>query len=55
MLATVEAAHSRTEVILELVRREQPTLRQLLGRLAGARGHYTCAGTPEHIADLMET
>jgi alkanesulfonate monooxygenase SsuD/methylene tetrahydromethanopterin reductase-like flavin-dependent oxidoreductase (luciferase family) len=53
--STVEAARSRTEVILELVRREQPTLRQLLGRLAGARGYYTCAGTPEHIADLMET
>jgi len=35
---TVEAARSRTAVILELVRREQPTLRQLLARLAGARG-----------------
>ncbi len=36
------------------VRREQPTLRQLLARLAGARGHYTCAGTPEQVTDLME-
>jgi FMN-dependent oxidoreductase (nitrilotriacetate monooxygenase family) len=52
--STVEAARSRTEVILNLVRREQPTLRQLLARLAGARGHYTCAGTPEQIADLMQ-
>jgi FMN-dependent oxidoreductase (nitrilotriacetate monooxygenase family) len=52
--STVEAARSRTEVILDLVRRERPTLRQLLGRLAGARGHFTCAGTPEQIADLME-
>jgi FMN-dependent oxidoreductase (nitrilotriacetate monooxygenase family) len=52
--SSVEAARSRTEVILELVRREQPTLRQLLARLAGARGHYTCAGTPEQIANLME-
>jgi FMN-dependent oxidoreductase (nitrilotriacetate monooxygenase family) len=52
--STVEAARSRTEVILELVRRERPTLRQLLARLAGARGHYTFAGTPEQVADLME-
>ena len=52
--STVEAARSRTEVILDLVRREKPTLRQLLTRLAGARGHFTCTGTPEQIAALME-
>jgi len=50
----VEAARSRTEVIVGLVRREKPTLRQLLSYLAGARGHYTTAGTPEQIADLIE-
>ena len=49
-----EAARSRTEVILSLVRRDKPTLRQLLGYLAGARGHYVTAGTPEQIADLIE-
>src|SRR6516165_6887829 len=51
---TVEAARSRTEVILGLVRRENPTLRQLLASLAGARGHFTFAGTPEQVADLIE-
>ncbi len=51
---TVQAARSRTEVIINLVRRDRPTLRQLLGYLAGARGHYVTAGTPEQIADLME-
>jgi len=51
---SVEAARSRTEVILNLVRRDKPTLRQLLGYLAGARGHFTTAGTPEQIADLIE-
>ena len=50
----VEAARSRTEVIIGLVRREKPTLRQLLGYLAGARGHFVTAGSPEQIADLME-
>ena len=52
---TVEAARSRTEVIVGLVRRERPTLRQLLATLAGARGHFVLAGTPEQIADHMET
>jgi FMN-dependent oxidoreductase (nitrilotriacetate monooxygenase family) len=51
---TVQAARSRTEVIIGLVRREKPTLRRLLGYLAGARGHYVTAGSPEQIADLIE-
>jgi FMN-dependent oxidoreductase (nitrilotriacetate monooxygenase family) len=51
---SVQAARSRTEVILDLVRRDRPTLRQLLHRLAGARGHFTMAGTPEQVADLIE-
>lgn len=50
---TVEAARSRTVVIVDLVRRERPTLRQLLASLAGARGHFTFAGTPEQVANLM--
>ena len=50
----VEAARSRTEVIIGLVRREKPTLRQLLSYLAGARGHFATAGTPEQIAGLIE-
>jgi FMN-dependent oxidoreductase (nitrilotriacetate monooxygenase family) len=50
----VEAARSRAEVIINLVRRDKPTLRQLLGYLAGARGHFVTAGTPEQIADLIE-
>ena len=41
-------------MIVGLVRREKPTLRQLLAYLAGARGHFTTAGTPEQIADLIE-
>jgi FMN-dependent oxidoreductase (nitrilotriacetate monooxygenase family) len=52
--ATVQAARSRTEVIINLAERDQLTLRQLLGYLAGARGHFVTAGTPEQIADLIE-
>ena len=50
---SVQAARSRTEVIINYVRRENATLRQLLSYLAGARGHFTYAGTPEQVADLM--
>ena len=50
----VQAARSRAEVIVGMVRREQPTLRELLAKLAGARGHFTFAGTPEQVADLLE-
>ncbi|MBP6769839.1 MAG: hypothetical protein KA171_18815, partial [Reyranella sp.] len=51
---TVQAARTRTQMIVGLVRRAKFTLRQLLAYLAGARGHYTTAGTPEQIADLIE-
>jgi FMN-dependent oxidoreductase (nitrilotriacetate monooxygenase family) len=50
----VQTAQSRAQVITALVARERPTLRALLHSLAGARGHFTVAGTPEQIADIIE-
>lgn len=52
--ATVQAAQSRAAVITGLVARERPTLRALLHQLAGARGHFTVAGSPERVADVIE-
>ena len=52
--STVQAARSRTEVIVGMVAREKPTLRQLLAKLAGARGHFIFTGTPEQVADELE-
>lgn len=52
--STVQAAQSRAVVITSLVARERPTLRQLLHKLAGARGHFSLAGTPEQVADAIE-
>jgi FMN-dependent oxidoreductase (nitrilotriacetate monooxygenase family) len=49
-----EASRGRVELILGAVRRERPTLRRLLAKLAGARGHYVMAGTPEQVADTIE-
>ncbi len=45
---------SRLQVIAGIVERERPTLRELLRRLAGARGHRVVVGTPEQIADTIE-
>ena len=41
-------------MIVGFVREHQPTLQQLLAKLAGARGHFTFEGTPEQVADLMQ-
>jgi FMN-dependent oxidoreductase (nitrilotriacetate monooxygenase family) len=43
----------RYRTILRIIETEQPTLRQLLGRLAAGGGHCTMVGTPEQIADQM--
>lgn len=45
---------SRFKVVMDIVDREKPTLRQLIQRLAGGRGHNVFAGTPEQVADLMQ-
>jgi FMN-dependent oxidoreductase (nitrilotriacetate monooxygenase family) len=52
--ATVEASRSRVTGYIDTALGERLTLRQLLRKLASARGHFTLAGTPEQIADKME-
>ena len=47
--------NSRAQLVRGIVERERPTIRGLIERLAGARGHFVTAGTPEQIADLIET
>ena len=44
---------SRLQVVAGIVERERPTVRGLLHRLAGARGHRVVAGTPEQVADTI--
>jgi len=50
----VEASRSRVIGYVEMTLREKLTLRQLLRKLAGARGHLAVAGTPDEIADLIQ-
>jgi FMN-dependent oxidoreductase (nitrilotriacetate monooxygenase family) len=50
----IEGAKSRYTLVVSLARRERLTVRQLIGRLGGGRGHRTFAGTPEQVADAMQ-
>ncbi|AUZ36748.1 LLM class flavin-dependent oxidoreductase [Arthrobacter sp. PGP41] len=54
LLAEAGQAGSRSQLVLDVIRREGPTVRQLLHRFAGARGHYVFAGTPVQVADEIQ-
>jgi len=51
---SVQGAKSRYTLIVELARRERLTVRQLIGRLGGGRGHRTFSGTPGQVADAIQ-
>jgi len=53
-VSKVEGHQSRFTVITEIARRDNLTVRELLVRLGGGRGHRTFAGTPEQIANTIE-
>ncbi|WKN48325.1 LLM class flavin-dependent oxidoreductase [Nocardioides sp. Arc9.136] len=50
----VRTISSRYRLVVDLARREDLTVRQLLLRLGGGRGHRTFTGTPEQVADTIE-
>ena len=49
-----QANQSRLTLILDLARRDHLTIRQLLRRIGGGRGHSLAAGTAADIADVMQ-
>jgi FMN-dependent oxidoreductase (nitrilotriacetate monooxygenase family) len=49
----IEGAKSRYTLIVDLARREKLTVRQLIARLGGGRGHRTFTGTPEQVANAI--
>lgn len=53
-LPDTNGGKSRLQLITDLARRENLTIRQLYLWIAGARGHRTILGTPEQIADQLE-
>jgi FMN-dependent oxidoreductase (nitrilotriacetate monooxygenase family) len=50
----VKGQKARFQMFCDMVRQDNLTIRQLILRTASARGHYTVAGTPEYVADVME-
>jgi N-acetyl-S-(2-succino)cysteine monooxygenase len=57
-LPPVEQANgnrSRFALIASMASGESLTIRQLLGRLAGGRGHWVLVGPPEQVAESMAT
>ncbi|WP_222850356.1 LLM class flavin-dependent oxidoreductase [Allosaccharopolyspora coralli] len=50
----IEGAKSRYSLIVTLAREENLTVRELIGRLGGGRGHRTFTGTPEQVADTLQ-
>jgi FMN-dependent oxidoreductase (nitrilotriacetate monooxygenase family) len=50
----IEGHKSRTKLITSLARSENLTVRELLAKLGGGRGHRTFSGTPEQLADTLE-
>lgn len=49
-----QAMQSRQQLIVDLGRRENLSIRDLARHFAGARGHWQVIGTPAEIADAME-
>ncbi|MFI6499344.1 LLM class flavin-dependent oxidoreductase [Nonomuraea typhae] len=49
-----DGQQSRIKLVRDLAEREGLTLRGLIARLAGGRGHRVLAGTPEQIADELQ-
>ncbi|MEV8504850.1 LLM class flavin-dependent oxidoreductase [Actinoplanes sp. NPDC051475] len=50
----IEGAKSRRTLVVNLGRRERLTVRRIIARLGGGRGHLTFAGTPAQVADAIE-
>jgi alkanesulfonate monooxygenase SsuD/methylene tetrahydromethanopterin reductase-like flavin-dependent oxidoreductase (luciferase family) len=53
-LPDTNASKSRQQLMIDLARRENLTIRQLYQRVAGARGHWQLVGTAEQIVDQLE-
>lgn len=49
----LQGSQSRSDLIIELAQRENLTVRQILSRLGGGRGHFTFVGTPDQVVDTI--
>jgi FMN-dependent oxidoreductase (nitrilotriacetate monooxygenase family) len=49
----IQGNKSRYQLVKDLAESENLTVRELIGKLGGGRGHRTFAGTPEQVADEL--
>jgi FMN-dependent oxidoreductase (nitrilotriacetate monooxygenase family) len=54
-LAPSDSYHAFAKVMLDKAKRENMRLRDVYNLMAAARGHWVLCGTPEFIADTLET
>ncbi len=52
--SAIEGGKSRFTLVKDLAEQENLTVRQLIAKLGGGRGHRTFAGTPEQVADELQ-
>lgn len=50
---TLQGSQSRSDLIIDMAVRENLTVREILSRLGGGRGHFTFVGTPVQVADTI--
>lgn len=50
----IQGNKSRYQLVKDLAAEESLTVRQLIAKLGGGRGHRTLAGTPEQVADDLQ-
>jgi len=53
-LEQIQGNKSRYQLVKELAANEALTVRELIAKLGGGRGHRTFVGTPEQVADNIE-
>ncbi|MGK9051440.1 LLM class flavin-dependent oxidoreductase [Neorhizobium petrolearium] len=54
-LVPSDSYHAFAKVMLDKARRENMRLRDVYNLMAAARGHWVLCGTPEYVADTLET
>jgi len=50
----IQGNRTRYELVVEFARKENLTVRELLWKLGGGRGHRTLTGTPEQVAEDLQ-
>lgn len=53
-VSQVQTYQSRSAIMRAMIERDKPTLRQLLTKVGGSRGHFSVVGAPEQVADQIQ-